>query len=109
MNFTYGPPYWDHGACEPTHALALISHAPARGRLRHQNEPGSDRPRRRCAHVRAVTESIAATGHACRGECRRLSLRPFLYRGGSMAQDPISVDPKHYKVEMENDRVRVLR
>ena len=26
-----------------------------------------------------------------------------------MAQDPINVDPKHYKVEMENDRVRVLR
>ena len=26
-----------------------------------------------------------------------------------MAKDPISVDPKHYKVEMENDRVRVLR
>jgi quercetin dioxygenase-like cupin family protein len=23
--------------------------------------------------------------------------------------DPISVDPKHYKVEMENDQVRVLR
>jgi hypothetical protein len=26
-----------------------------------------------------------------------------------MAQDPINVDSKHYKVEMENDRVRVLR
>jgi hypothetical protein len=26
-----------------------------------------------------------------------------------MATDPIRVDPKHYKVEMENDRVRVLR
>jgi len=23
--------------------------------------------------------------------------------------DPVKVDPKHYKVEMENDRVRVLR
>jgi quercetin dioxygenase-like cupin family protein len=23
--------------------------------------------------------------------------------------DPIEVDPKHYKVELENDRVRVLR
>ncbi len=24
-------------------------------------------------------------------------------------QDPVNVDPKHYKVELENDRVRVLR
>ena len=27
----------------------------------------------------------------------------------AMAQDPIKVDPKHYKVEFENDQVRVLR
>lgn len=26
-----------------------------------------------------------------------------------MAQDPVLVDPKHYKVEFENDKVRVLR
>jgi quercetin dioxygenase-like cupin family protein len=26
-----------------------------------------------------------------------------------MAQDPVKVDPKHYKVEFENARVRVLR
>ena len=26
-----------------------------------------------------------------------------------MAADPVDVDPKHYKVEFENDRVRVLR
>ena len=26
-----------------------------------------------------------------------------------MAQDPVTVDSKHYKVELENDRVRVLR
>ncbi len=25
------------------------------------------------------------------------------------AQDPVKVDPKHYKVEMDNDQVRVLR
>ena len=25
------------------------------------------------------------------------------------AQDPVTVDPKHYKVEWENDQVRVLR
>jgi len=27
----------------------------------------------------------------------------------SNAQDPVKVDPKHYKVEFENDQVRVLR
>ena len=26
-----------------------------------------------------------------------------------MAEDPIKVDPNHYKVEFENDQVRVLR
>ena len=26
-----------------------------------------------------------------------------------MAQDAVQVDPKHYKVELENDRVRVVR
>ncbi len=26
-----------------------------------------------------------------------------------IAADPVTVDPKHYKVEFENDRVRVLR
>jgi quercetin dioxygenase-like cupin family protein len=26
-----------------------------------------------------------------------------------VAQDPVKVDPKHYKVELENDQVRVLR
>lgn len=27
----------------------------------------------------------------------------------ALAQDPVKLDPKHYKVEFENDRVRVLR
>ena len=27
----------------------------------------------------------------------------------AMAQDPVKVDPKHYKIEFENDQVRVLR
>ena len=27
----------------------------------------------------------------------------------ALAQDPVKVDPKHYKVEFENDTVRVLR
>jgi hypothetical protein len=29
--------------------------------------------------------------------------------GSSFAQDAVKVDPKHYKVEFENDQVRVLR
>lgn len=30
-------------------------------------------------------------------------------RGGVATADPVKVDAKHYKVEFENDRVRVLR
>ncbi|MBI4902974.1 MAG: hypothetical protein HY820_05020 [Acidobacteria bacterium] len=30
-------------------------------------------------------------------------------KAGASPLDPVSVDPKHYKVEMENDQVRVLR
>jgi uncharacterized RmlC-like cupin family protein len=30
-------------------------------------------------------------------------------QAGSSSLDPVKVDPKHYKVEMENDQVRVLR
>jgi quercetin dioxygenase-like cupin family protein len=26
-----------------------------------------------------------------------------------VVQDPVKVDPKHYKIELENDQVRVLR
>jgi len=32
-----------------------------------------------------------------------------LLSGRSLAQDAAKVDPKHYKVEFENDKVRVLR
>jgi quercetin dioxygenase-like cupin family protein len=32
-----------------------------------------------------------------------------LCASAAYAQDPIQVDPKHYKVEFENDQVRVLR
>jgi quercetin dioxygenase-like cupin family protein len=32
-----------------------------------------------------------------------------LLSGNSFAQDAAKVDPKHYKVEFENDKVRVLR
>ena len=32
-----------------------------------------------------------------------------LLAASAMAQDPVKVDPKHYKVEFENNRVRVLR
>ncbi len=30
-------------------------------------------------------------------------------RERSIVEDPVKVDPKHYKVEFENDRVRALR
>ena len=33
----------------------------------------------------------------------------FMATTPAMAQDPVKVDAKHYKVEFENDRVRVLR
>jgi quercetin dioxygenase-like cupin family protein len=29
--------------------------------------------------------------------------------GTAMAQDPVKVEPKHYKVEFQNDQVRVIR
>ncbi len=32
-----------------------------------------------------------------------------LFNSKSLAQDAVKVDPKHYKVEFENDQVRVLR
>lgn len=33
----------------------------------------------------------------------------ILISGSSFAQDAVKVDPKHYKVEFENDQIRVLR
>lgn len=43
----------------------------------------------------------------------RRALFPVLFLGlaasAGSAQDPVKVDPKHYKVESENDQVRVLR
>lgn len=33
----------------------------------------------------------------------------MILSGYSFAQDAVKVDPKHYKVEFENDQVRVLR
>ena len=32
-----------------------------------------------------------------------------LVTGPALAQDPVVVDPEHYKVEFENDHVRVIR
>jgi hypothetical protein len=31
-----------------------------------------------------------------------------LYAAAARAQDPAKIDPAHYKVELENDRVRIL-
>jgi quercetin dioxygenase-like cupin family protein len=33
----------------------------------------------------------------------------LLTTSSTFAQDPVKVEPKHYKVEFENDQVRVLR
>lgn len=33
----------------------------------------------------------------------------IIFSGFSFAQDAVKVDPKHYKVEFENDEVKVLR
>jgi polyisoprenoid-binding protein YceI len=33
----------------------------------------------------------------------------FALSAPAMAQDAVKVDPKHYKVEFENDKIRVLR
>lgn len=33
----------------------------------------------------------------------------IIFSGYSFAQDAAKVDPKHYKVEFENDQIRVLR
>ena len=33
----------------------------------------------------------------------------FTYAGAADVLDPVKLDPKHYKVELENDQVRVLR
>src|SRR5450755_172828 len=38
-----------------------------------------------------------------------LSSAGLLAGGAANAQDPVKVDAKHYKVEFENDSVRVLR
>ena len=43
---------------------------------------------------------------------RRVSLLIFslgVLAASAVAQDPVKVDPKHYKVESENAQVRVLR
>ena len=38
-----------------------------------------------------------------------LAVALCLTAGAAFAQDPVKVDPKHYKVMFENDRVRVLK
>ena len=38
-----------------------------------------------------------------------LLLSVLCFASAALAQDPVKVDPKHYKVEFENARVRVLR
>jgi len=37
-----------------------------------------------------------------------IAVMMVLYAAAARAQDPAKIDPAHYKVELENDRVRVL-
>jgi quercetin dioxygenase-like cupin family protein len=58
--------------------------------------------------------SGSSPGAAEGGHMRRLVLgaMALLFAAAAvpaMAQDPVKVDPKHYKVEFENDEVRILR
>jgi quercetin dioxygenase-like cupin family protein len=41
--------------------------------------------------------------------CVAAGLALFVFLAPAMAQDAVKVDPNHYKVEFENDNVRVLR
>ncbi len=51
-----------------------------------------------------VTKRVAATAGAA--ICGSIALLAGM---AAVSQDAIKVDPKHYKVEFENDQVRVLR
>jgi hypothetical protein len=44
-----------------------------------------------------------------RGVFGLMTLMACLASVAPMASDPVSIDPKHYKVEFENSAVRVLR
>jgi quercetin dioxygenase-like cupin family protein len=59
--------------------------------------------------LRAIAELV---GHPEEGSGMRvlISLTAALITvSAAHAQDPVKVDPRHYKVETENDQVRVLR
>jgi quercetin dioxygenase-like cupin family protein len=59
--------------------------------LRSQNKTGA-------SHTLALAVSLVILGGA-----------GALAAAAASAQDAVKVDPKHYKVEFENDQVRVLR
>ena len=44
-----------------------------------------------------------------RARAPRFDLAPGIAAAPALAQDPVAVDPDHYKVVFENDQVRVLR
>jgi quercetin dioxygenase-like cupin family protein len=61
----------------------------------------------------AVRESTTATRATQRlaiaAGLSLLATTALLAAAPARAEDPVKVDPKHYKVEFENDQVRVLR
>ena len=42
------------------------------------------------------------------GQTLPVMIAVFAFVAGAAAQDPVKVDPKHYKVTLENENVRVL-
>ncbi len=59
--------------------------------------------------ARGLHTSLNVSGHAVRIVEVELKSKPGRASGKQSALDPIKVDPKRYKVEFENDQVRVLR
>jgi quercetin dioxygenase-like cupin family protein len=65
-----------------------------------------------------ITSRYESTNHLTGGSLIKRSLQFFtagiiallwFLNSGAFAQDPVKVDSTHYKVEFENDQVRVLR
>lgn len=81
------------------------------------NPPGSARKRPETQGSLFMYKSILQRGASVGGTrrlCLAISLAAFgagslLAGAAASAQDPVKVDPKHYKVEFENSQVRVLR
>ena len=61
-----------------------------------------------CAHQDIHTHFPKVMGSGVRSKFLK-SARINTVREMAMVEDPVKLDPKHYKVEFENDKVRTLR